>query len=183
MQKLPFKGRRKSVIPCGVDRNVFHPRDKDECRRLLGIDKDYILFASAFDNGIKNPQLAKAVASHFPELELMEIKNRSREEVSQLINGAELVLMTSFTEGSPQIIKEAIACGQRVVSVNVGDVKEQTEGLQNCRVCDADEMKLTAAVKEVLNESLASGEASGKFDMETIAKAVLNHYNKPKSYV
>ena len=176
MQKLPVKGRRKFVIPCGVDRNVFHPRDKAECKRQLGIDKNYILFASAFDNGIKNPQLAKAVATHSSDLELREIKNRSREEVSQLINGAELVLMTSFTEGSPQIIKEAIACGQRVVSVDVGDVREQTEGLRNCRVCEADEMKLAAAVNEVLNEPLASGEASGKYDMESIARAVLDKY-------
>ena len=176
MQKLPIKGRHKSVIPCGVDRHIFHPRDKEECKKQLGIEKDYILFASDFENRIKNPALAKTVATHFPDLELREIKNRSREEVSQLINGAELLLMTSFSEGSPQIIKEAIACGQRVVSVDVGDVKEQTEGLRNCRVCEADEMKLVAAVKEVLDEPSASGEASGKYDMESIAKTILDKY-------
>jgi len=177
MQKLPIKGKHKSVIPCGVDRSIFHPRDKEECKKRLGIDKDYILFASDFGNGIKNPTLAKTVATHFPDLELREIKNRSREEVAQLINGAELLLMTSFTEGSPQIIKEAIACGQRVVSVEVGDVREQTEGLQNCRVCEADEMQLAAAVKEVLNEPLELGQASNKYDLELIAKTVLNKYH------
>ena len=175
-QKLPLKGRRSSVIPCGVDGRIFYHRDKTECQKLLGIQKDYILFASDFGNGIKNPELAKAVASHFPDLELREIKNRSREEVAQLINGAELLLMTSFTEGSPQIIKEAVACGQRIVSTDVGDVKEQTEGLHNCRVCEADETQLVSAVREVLNEPAESGKAAERFDLERIASKILNEY-------
>ena len=176
MQTLRIKGRRNAIIPCGVDVSIFHPRDKEDCKRQLGIDKDYILFASDFGNSIKNPALAKAVANHFPDMELREIKDRSREEVSQLINGAELLLMTSFCEGSPQIIKEAVACGQRVVSVDVGDVKEQTEGLCNCRVCEADETKLVAAVRDVLNEPLETGQAANKYDMSVIANSILNQY-------
>ena len=176
MKTLCIKGRHNSIIPCGVDRGIFHPRDKEDCKKQLGIDKNYILFASDFENSVKNPTLAKAVATHFPDLELREIKNRSREEVSQLINGAELVLMTSFTEGSPQIIKETIACGQRVVSVDVGDVKEQIEGLRNCRVCDADETKLMVAVREVLNEPVESGKVADKYDIGLIAKTILNKY-------
>ena len=176
MQTLRIKGRHNSIIPCGVDVSTFHPKDKEDCKKRLGIDKNYILFASDFENSVKNPKLAKAVATHFPDLELREIKNRSREEVSQLINGAELVLMTSFTEGSPQIIKEAISCGQRVVSVDVGDVREQTEGLCNCRICDADETKLVSAVREVLKEPLESGELADKYDMGLIAKTILNKY-------
>lgn len=176
MQKLRLKGRHHSIIPCGVDVGIFHPRDKEDCKKRLGIEKNYILFASDFENSIKNPELAKAVASHFSNLELREIKNRSREEVSQLINGAELLLMTSFTEGSPQIIKEAIACGQRVVSVDVGDVREQTEGLCNCRICNADETKLKMAVREVLKEPLETGQAAQKYNMELIAETILNKY-------
>lgn len=176
METLRIKGRRNTIIPCGVDVSIFHPRDKEDCKRQLGIDKDYMLFASDFGNSVKNPALAKAVANHFPNLELREIKDRSREEVSQLINGAELLLMTSFSEGSPQIIKEAIACGQRVVSVDVGDVKEQTEGLCNCRVCETDETKLVAAVRDVLNEPLESGRAANRFDMNLIAETILNQY-------
>ena len=84
--------------------------------------------------------------------------------------------MTSFTEGSPQIIKETIACGQRVVSVDVGDVKEQIEGLRNCRVCDADETKLMVAVREVLNEPVESGKVADKYDIGLIAKTILNKY-------
>ena len=176
MQTLRIKGRCHAVIPCGVDVSIFHPRDKEDCKRQLGIDKDYMLFASDFGNSVKNPALAKAVANHFLNLELREIKDRSREEVAQLINGAELLLMTSFSEGSPQIIKEAIACGQRVVSVDVGDVREQTEGLRNCRVCEADESKLVAAVREVLNEPFESGQAANQYDMNLIAHTILNQY-------
>ena len=175
---LQPKGKNSVVIPCGVDRNFFYPMDKAESKKKLGINPDcnYILFASSFDNNVKNPELALAVASHFPDYELKEIKNRSREEVAWLINGAELVLMTSHSEGSPQIIKEAVCCGQRIVSVDVGDVREQLQGLPGCRVCSSNEGELVDAVRQVLNDGDVVYQAGERFDSERIAETILNNY-------
>lgn len=175
---LHIKGRNCVIVPCGVDHGIFHPMDKLTCKEKLGIrpDQGYILFASSFDNGIKNPELAKAVATHFPNLELKEIKDRSREEVSWLINGAELVLMTSFSEGSPQIIKEAVACGQRVVSVDVGDVREQLEGLPGCIVCTSDENLLVDSIRKVLGSKHSVYNAGNRFNSVAIAETILNNY-------
>lgn len=47
---------------------------------------------------------------------------------------ADVLLMTSFSEGSPQVVKEAMACGCPIVSVDVGDVKERVEGVDGCYV-------------------------------------------------
>ena len=176
---LRIKGKDCIIIPCGVDYDVFHPMNKDECKKQLGLNpaRDYILFVSDFDNSIKNPALAKAVASHFPQVDLLEIKGRSRNEVAWLINGAELVLMTSHSEGSPQIIKEAVACGQRIVTVDVGDVREQLDGFPGCRICAREESQLVEAVKSVLESERVRYDASGRFNNKIIAHTILDKYN------
>ena len=177
--EMKIRGKDCLVIPCGVDHDVFRPMDKDECKRRLGLDppRKYILFASDFNNSIKNPALAKAVAAHFPQLDLLEIKGRTRNEVAWLINGAELVLLTSHSEGSPQIIKEAVACGQRIVTVDVGDVREQLDGIPGCRICPHDETRLVEAVKSVLESERVLYDASDRFNSAIIAQTILNKYN------
>jgi glycosyltransferase involved in cell wall biosynthesis len=115
------------VIPCGVDMELFKPMKQSEARKEFGLnpDKKYILFSSGFDNAVKNYPLAKSAVSllNNSNIELLELKGFSREQVSRLMNAADMVLMTSFTEGSPQFIKEAMACNRPIVSTNVGDVK------------------------------------------------------------
>lgn len=176
--KMRIKGNDRAIIPCGVDRSIFHNRPAVECKRSLGIpdDERYILFASGFDNSIKNPELAKDVASHFPDFTLREIRNRSREEVARLINGAELVLMTSHSEGSPQIIKEAISCSQKVVSVDVGDVRDQLSGIKGCQICTNNEMALVDAIKGVLPLARPSAENDYRYDNTRIAEEILKIY-------
>jgi glycosyltransferase involved in cell wall biosynthesis len=102
----------------------------------LSENRKYILFAGAFDNVVKNAPLAKeAVALLSDEnVELLELKGYSREEVTLLMCAADAFLMTSFTEGSPQVIKEAMACGCPIVSVDVGDVKERVKEVAGCYV-------------------------------------------------
>ena len=53
-----------------------------------------------------------------------------------LMCAVDALLMTSFTEGSPQVIKEALACGCPIVSVDVGDVKERIDGVDGCYVAE-----------------------------------------------
>lgn len=176
--ELKIRGKDCLVIPCGVDHDVFRPLDQDECKKRLGLDPDrrYILFASDFRNSIKNPALAQAVAAHFPQVDLLEIKGRTRNEVAWLINGAELVLMTSHSEGSPQIIKEAAACGQRIVTVDVGDVREQLDGIPGCWICPHDETRLVEAVKCVLESERIPYDVSDRFNSAIIAQTILNKY-------
>lgn len=135
-----FKGllgsvHKTSVIPCGVDFDTFFEMDQREARRLLGYggEQDIVLFASSFDNPVKNYPLAKAaIELSGTKPLLIELKNYSRPEVNLLMNAADVLLMTSFTEGSPQVIKEAIACRLPVISTAVGDVEElsrRTDGI------------------------------------------------------
>jgi teichuronic acid biosynthesis glycosyltransferase TuaC len=179
--KLMFRKKNSCVLPCGVDFSLFYPINKTEAKKELGIniDEKYILFPSSFDNRVKNFTLAEKVLTHFPEYTIREIKNRTRKEVNLLMNGAELLLMTSFTEGSPQVIKEAMACNKKIVSVNVGDVSEQLHNTNSCLICSAEEIALTEALTNVLllDEPMNNRLNAEKYSSATIANQLIGIYN------
>ena len=122
------------LIPCGIDLQLFKPLDKKECRKQFGFSEDekWILFSGSFTNRAKNPELAQQAVERLPAVKLMELKGFDREQVCRLMNAVDAVLMTSFTEGSPQFIKEAMATGCPIVSTDVGDVKEMIMNVNNC---------------------------------------------------
>lgn len=130
--------KKYSLLPCGIDMTDLQLTERDEARRRMNLSeaKKFILFAGAFDNAVKNAPLAKETVAFMQKdnLELLELKGYSREEVTLLMCAADAFLMTSFTEGSPQVIKEAMACGCPIVSVDVGDVKERVDGVEGCYV-------------------------------------------------
>ena len=133
--------KKYSLLPCGIDLSDLQLTDKQEARTKMHLQngKKYILFAGAFDNKVKNASLAKeAVALLNDEnVELLELKGYSHDEVILMMCSADAFLMTSISEGSPQVIKEALACGCPIVSVDVGDVKERIDGVQGCFIAES----------------------------------------------
>ena len=129
------------LLPCGIDMSELQLTEKAEARRKMGLqdDRKYVLFAGAFDIAVKNAPLAKDAVACMQEgqTELLELKGYTRDEVTLLMCAADAFLMTSQTEGSPQVIKEAMACGCPIVSVDVGDVRERVEGTEGCFVSDS----------------------------------------------
>ena len=129
-----------SLLPCGIDLLELQLTEKKEARKRMGLEaeKRFVLFAGAFDNEVKNAPLARKAIEElqYSDVVLLELKGYSREEVALLMCAVDVLLMTSFTEGSPQVIKEALACGCPIVSVDVGDVKERIEGVEGCYVTD-----------------------------------------------
>lgn len=155
--------KKYSLLPCGIDLTEHQQAERGKARRTMGwsSDKRYILFAGAFDNEVKNAPLAQeAVALLGDGVELLELKGCTRDEVTLLMCAADAFLMTSFTEGSPQVVKEAMACGCPIVSVDVGDVKERTEGVAGCFVAETREPDELA---RLLQEALAfEGKTKGR---------------------
>lgn len=132
------QGNNCSLLPCGIDLDLLQPIEKQDARQELGLSsgKKYVLFAGAFDNAVKNAPLAQEAVAllHDENVELLELKGYTRQEVNLLFCAVDTLLLTSLNEGSPQVIKEAMACGCPIVSVDVGDVKERTDGLEGCFV-------------------------------------------------
>lgn len=119
-----------SVIPCGIDL----PKQQSELPDMSHVFEKgakHILFAGAFDNRVKNSQLSKDAVSRINErgikAQLIELKGYNRDQVNSLMYSCDVFLLTSFTEGSPQVVKEAMACGCPIVSVDVGDVAERLD--------------------------------------------------------
>jgi len=128
--------RDVEIIPCGVDTNIFIPSENTAAKAQLGWlpEKKHILFSSAFNNAVKNYPLAAAALELLNDqtVELVELKNRSRNEVATMLNACDVALLSSFSEGSPQFIKEALSTGTPLVSTNVGDVAFLTKNLAGC---------------------------------------------------
>lgn len=139
--------KKFSLLPCGIDLSEIQLTPRKEARQKMNLsnEKKYVLFAGAFDNGVKNALLAQKTVEklHDTDVILLELKGYSRDEVSLLMCASDAFLMTSLSEGSPQVIKEAMACGCPIVSVDVGDVRERLEGVNGCFVattCDVQEL-------------------------------------------
>ena len=118
------KSVKNVFIPCGINTSVFYHMDKMQARQEMGFtpETQLVLFSSAFTNAVKNYPLAKNAIKKLKNVLLIELKGYSPEEVNLLCNACDIALMTSFTEGSPQFIKENMACNTPIVSTNVGDV-------------------------------------------------------------
>ena len=142
-----------ALIPCGINLEDYPIMDKADSRRKMGLKPsgEYVLFAGAFNNPVKNAPLAKAAMELMPEAELLELKGFSRPQVAALMQAVDAFLMTSFTEGSPQVIKEALACGCPIVRVDVGDVRERIEGIDGCYISGRDPEDLARSIQDALN--------------------------------
>lgn len=173
---------RYSIIPCGIDSDVFHPIDKIEARRMLGLNKHekYILFASSFSNKVKNYPLAKKAVDLLGRVHLLELRNRTRIEVNLLLNAVDLFLMTSFDEGSPQVIKEAMACNCPIVTTDVGDVKEILNNNKGCYITAYDPFDVKEKIGLAL-ECRVRTDSRAKilsFDNNIIARNIIDIYHE-----
>ena len=151
-KKLKVMLNEKDIIPCGINLKIFQPKDKVALRKKLDWDqkKVYILFSSSFDKPVKNVNLAYKSTQNIKNSELIELKNYTKIELSNLMNAADLLLVTSFSETGPLIVKEAIACNCPVVSTDVGDVKEIIVKRKNSFVTSYNPKEIEAVIKKVI---------------------------------
>lgn len=142
-----------SILPCGVNLLAVQKVGKVAARKHLHLPlaASLVLFAGAFDNAVKDAPLAKKALAELHEVQLIELKGYSRSEVFLLMQAADVLLLTSRSEGSPQVVKEAMACGCPIVSTDVGDVRELTAGIAGCYVASSREpLELAALLREAL---------------------------------
>lgn len=119
-------------LPCGIDES-FLVNNTELIREAK------IIFPSSPNRDVKNFSLFKNVINVLenryqlkPEIIIFE--NKTREEIKKILLSSQCMLLTSKSEGSPQVIKEAIACNLPIVSTDVGDVSFLIKDLDNCYI-------------------------------------------------
>ena len=126
--KLGISEEKVSVIPCHVHVSEKYQREFDTDSSSENCTKLNILFPADPNRKEKDYPLFVSVIN---ELEKRSIKSEvktlggvEREKVWEMMHWADIALLTSFREGSPQVVKEALKCGCKVVSTDVGDVSD-----------------------------------------------------------
>ena len=172
---------KSKIIPCGIDLNIFFPIDKIKARNKLQIDLNLkiILFSSSFDNKVKNAKISfQAINSLNFNVLFLEIKDKNREEINYMLNASDVLLLTSHTEGSPQIVKEALACNKPIISVDVGDVKQRLEKVRNCYIVEKNPKKISEILTDFFNgkDYSSNGRDSIKELSNIVQVKKLNNY-------
>ncbi|MBI5368116.1 MAG: glycosyltransferase family 4 protein [Planctomycetes bacterium] len=175
------------VIPNGVDFERFRPLDPAAARAGLGLDPAgrYVLFAGDPELPIKDFGLAQAAVqaakARCPAAHLVAAARVPQERMPQYYNAADVLLLTSHHEGSPNTVKEAMACNLPVVSTDVGDVRAVIGGTPGCRVVPGrDAEALAGALLDVLERPLrTSGRAAiAHLEIGQVARRVLAVYEE-----
>jgi glycosyltransferase involved in cell wall biosynthesis len=147
---------RTQVIAAGIDLTRFRPSDRNEARRALDISDDHPIVLFVANRELANKQYN--LASHavdiarcsIPDLELVTVSGRPHGELPNWMNAANALVLTSKVEGSPMVVKEALACNLPVVSVHVGDVAERLEGVSGCRLVDRSPESIATGLIDVI---------------------------------
>lgn len=144
---------RIRAIPNGCDATIFHPQSRADARAALGIaaDAELVVYVGRLvpEKGLRELLDAmSALAPQRPALQLAligdgpmraELENRVRADpalrvslpgaqapdaVARWMAASDLVTLPSYSEGHPNVLVEALACGRPVVATPVGGIPE-----------------------------------------------------------
>lgn len=145
---------RCATVVNGINTAVFHPQDRASCRTALGLPPHapvvvYVgrlieakglseLVASVTKLRQTRPDLRTILIGEGPYLGTLKEQiaasgqqdritlagGQLPEKVAQYINAADVLTLPSWSEGYPNVLVEALACGCPVVATRVGGIPE-----------------------------------------------------------
>ena len=182
------------VIPSGIDLQLFRPTEKRIARTRLGLPQDekLILFVGRMNHARKRGYLAQRALEILNEsmpAKLVVAWAVPHTDIPLYMSACDALVFASMQEGSPNVVKEALACNLPVVSVAVGDVASRLEGIEGCELCEDDDPQTIAdALKRVLQRGgrIEGREAVKELDENlttgrvlSIYKSILGHQSAP----
>lgn len=187
IEKYVYLKNKSHVIPNGVLLNKFYPINED-FRKELGLqnDKLNVLYLGDKKNVRKNYLLAKKAINlvNNSKVQLIAPNPVPYTLIPKYLNAVDVLLLTSFAEGSPNIIKEAMACNLPIVSTKVGDVEWLLNELEGCYVASFDPFEFSKKLIKALEFSEKTGRTKGRnriielgLDSKTIASKIIKIYN------
>ena len=183
--RLWWRRGRATVLPSGVDTELFHRESRSAARARLGwtLKEPVVLFNAGFDPRNKRLDLARQAEELArtirPSLRLELLNGQvAPERVPLLMNASDCLLITSDSEGSPTVLQEALACGLPVVSVPVGDAPERLRGVLHTRIVPREPGMIARALTELTAEPLRTNasEAIEQLSLRHIAHEICRIY-------
>lgn len=180
--KLGIEPNKVKVIPNGIESDIFFPKNRDEikeklklnlnerivlCVARLSAEKGVDKLIKAFSK-LKRNEVKLLIIGDGPEKKkLMEltqqmglngrvnfIGERPQREISDWINASDILCLPSLSEGWPNVLMEAFACGKPVVASRVGGVPEIiTSDKLGIMVPPGDIEKLAEGIEQALKTS------------------------------
>lgn len=152
------------LLPNGVDLNAFYPKNRQHCCQSLGLDDSntYVLFVSSKDLSRKQKRYdifvktLEILNNRYPNenFKALLLSGAPRISCIDYYNAASVHLLTSDYEGSPNSVKESLACNTPVVSTNVGNVADMLDGITNCYVVEQNPGELARFVMKAVKSDL-----------------------------
>ena len=184
-RQMSEKVKNCSVIPNGVDINFFKPKNKNLAKKKINFNtsKNNIIFVADYSRYEKNYTLAKNAVDILQnkDIKLNIVSNISHKMIPHYMNAADLLLLTSFWEGSPNIVKEAMACNCPIVSTDVGDVRQVIGNTKGCFITsfepDDVAMKIGLALEYGKRTNGRERIIEMGLDSETTAKKIIAVYD------
>ena len=151
--KLFRTPREYAILPCGIDIENLPLIEKEVALSRMGLatDSPNILFGGSFANLRKNYPLAKQAIDQLPQpVNLIEMKGYNSQQVNLLYCASDMLLLPTKSEGSPQVVKEAMACNCPIVATAVADIPELLSGVDNCYVTEFNASEIAKCIEKVL---------------------------------
>jgi teichuronic acid biosynthesis glycosyltransferase TuaC len=183
-ETLPPRARRRNwVIPDGIDRTHFSPGDREEARRLLGWKSDETVVISVGRRApVKRLWLAERAieraSQRIPMLRWLALSDIKPDEMPTYYRAADCLLHPSASEGSPNVVKESMACGLPVVATRCGDVAELLSDVAPSAVCQATPTALASGLIACLSPRRRSNgrEHTQHLGLDEVAARTLECY-------
>ncbi|HAF29701.1 MAG TPA: glycosyl transferase group 1 [Bacteroidales bacterium] len=177
------------VAPNGVYFEKFTPLSKQKALGVTGWDKNkrHVLFAADPKRQEKNYILAKEAydSMGIPDVDIHVLENIPNELMASYYNAADVIILTSLWEGSPNVIKEAMACNRPIVSTDVGDVSWLFGDSEGHFISSYDVKNVAENIERALEYAKEKKATKGRqriidleLDSESIAKRIIGIYSK-----
>jgi len=175
---------RSAVIPCGVDFDMFKPMDKRWAREQAGLpaDKKLVLFVGDYTKRLKRFDIVKDAVAQLKarrmDVDLVVAYKQTYEKVPLYMNACDVLVLPSEREGSPQVVKEAMACNLPVVSVDVGEVPDILAGVEGCHISPRDPTSIAEKLALTLErcDRTNGREKTRRYELSSIARRIVKVY-------
>ncbi|WP_231186362.1 glycosyltransferase [Haladaptatus sp. DYF46] len=162
------------VVPHGVDTEQFRPIPQPDAQAAVGWDPTHlhVFFPYSPSHTVKNYPRAKRIVDAARDrlnrpITLHTISGEPHARMPLHMNAADVLLVTSRWEGSPNSVKEALACNLPIVAVDVGDIRDRITGVSPSYVGTTD----TELVNGLVNVLATPRESNGRHAAHAVSRS------------